>query len=216
MNRRNFIKTGTLLLSVSAIAKISSFGSTKLFAMESEKDDFSIELITDNGEKAIPEIEKLIKENIFTNGIVKYSEYEMTGTQKGDIVYFKNGKLINYKNDSDKLSQKIKEISNDLNLPKIIENPQKIRFYTQSIYSNATKYIVIHNGTIIEELKPTIPTRTYNITGSIGNMNIRTRDNKLRVRESSCQHKTCVKSGSIAKSGEYIVCIPNEIVIMAE
>ncbi len=216
MNRRNFIKTGTLLLSIPALAKLSGFGSSKLFAMGTNVKDFSIEIITDKSDKAISLFETLIKQNFTSNGIIKYSEYEMTGSQNSDIVYFNDGKLINYKTGGDKISQKIKSISNDLNCPDIVENPRKIRFYTQSNISSATKFLVIHNGTVIEEIKPAISFRSINIKGTQGNLSVICKDNKLSVTDSSCRHKTCVKSGSISRAGEYLVCIPNEIVIMAE
>ena len=216
MNRRNFIKTGTLLLSLPAIAKITNFGSPKLFASERTSKNFSIELITDNTENAIPLVEKLINEKFASSGLVKYSEYNIDGAQNSDIIYFDNGKLINYKTSSDTVSTKIREISNTLNFPKVVENPQKIRFSSITPSGAASKFLVIHNGTIIEEIAPSVSTRTINIKGTNGNLSLLSKDRRLSVTKSSCKHKTCIESGSISKSGEYLVCIPNEIVIMAE
>lgn len=216
MNRRNFIKTGSLLISAASITKLTNLGPGKLFSMEQQVKDFSIELITNDSESAIPLIENLIKENILEKGIVKYSEYEINGKQKGDIVYFRNGELINYKNNDDTISLKLKDISKTLELPKNIENPQKIKFYTQSTISKASKFMVIQNGKIIEEVNPSISSKSLKVNGKLGYLSINIKDNKLKVTDSSCRHKTCVKTGKISRSGEYIVCIPNEIVIMAE
>lgn len=216
MNRRKFIKTGTLLLSLPAISKITGFGSPKLFAAQKTSKNFTIELITDKTGQAIPMIEKLINENFLTSGLVKYSEFSIEGSQNGDIIYFDNGKLVNYKTSDDAVSKKIREISDSLNLPNIIDNPQKIRFSSSTPFASAMKYLVIHNGMIIEEIYPGIASKTMEVKGTNGNISLLIKDNKLRVTKSSCRHKTCIASGSISKSGEYIVCIPNEIVIMAE
>ncbi|MFI5144913.1 MAG: NusG domain II-containing protein [Ignavibacteria bacterium] len=216
MNRRNFIRTGTMLLALPAISKITGFGSSKLYAATNTSKKFSIELITDKADKAIPMVEKLINDNFISAGLIKYSEFTIDGAQNGDIIYFDDGKLINYKAAEDGVSKKLREISNKLDLPKAVDNPLKIRFSSTAPSASAEKYLVIHNGTIIEELTPGITSKSIEIKGTNGNLSLLTSDNTLRVTKSSCRHKTCIESGSISKSGEYIVCIPNEIVIMAQ
>ena len=214
MDRRNFLKTSALVLSSAMLAKYS--GTAKLFAQTRRFKDFSIELLTDNTDQAISLVEKLINDNFTYRGVVKYSEFKIEGSQNGDIVYFDDGKLVNYKNGTDMVSQKLKEISNTLELPKLIENPQKIRFYTQQDRSDAKNFLVIRDGTIIDSIKPSVERKEIEVKGTYGNLTLSVRDNKLKVKESSCRHKTCIKSGSISKSGEYLVCIPNQIVITAE
>ena len=216
MNRRNFIKTGTLLLTLPAISKITGFGSSKLFAAPNTSKNFSIELITDNTDKAIPMVEKLISENFSSAGLIKYSEFGINGTQNGDIIYFDNGKLVNYKSAGDGVSKKLREISNILNLPNVVDNPRKIRFSSTAPSTRASKYLVIHNETIIEEITPGIASKSVEVKGTNGNLTLLAKDNTLKVTKSSCRHKNCIESGTISRTGEYIVCIPNEIVIMAD
>jgi len=216
MNRRNFLKTGSILISAAAISKLYGFGSNKLLSNETRIQDFSIELITDDSDKAALLIENLIKDTGIGKGIIKYSEYDLAGIQNGDIVFFNSGKLVNYKDNDDIISRKLREISSQLGLPKIISNAQKIKFYTQTENHKADKFLVIHNNTIIKEIQPSVSEKSYLINGSVGNLSIIVNNNKLRVTESSCKHKTCVNSKSISRAGEYIVCIPNEIVIMAD
>jgi len=216
MDRRNFIKTGTMLLALPAISKIPGFGSSKLFAAQNTSKNFSIELITDDTDKAITMMEKLINDKFTSAGVIKYSEFSIDSVQNGDIIYFDNGKLINYKSSEDDVSKRLREISNKLNLPKVVDNPRKIRFSSTAPSASAEKYLVIHNGKIIEEITPGISSKSIEIKGTNGNLSLLSKDNTLRVTKSSCRHKTCIESKSISKSGEYIVCIPNEIVIMAE
>ena len=46
-----------------------------------------------------------------------------------------------------------------------------------------------------------------------GHMLIRVKDGKIRVVESTCPLKLCVKRGWISKVGEMIVCVPNRVSI---
>jgi hypothetical protein len=216
MNRRNFLKAGTFLLSATALSRINGLGLSQLFTLGSNIKDFSIELIIEDCDKAVPLIESLIKGNLANFRIVKYSEFEIEGRQKGDIVFFNNGKLVNYKESDDVISKQIKTISTDLDLPRVIENPKKIRFYSQGTNADAERFLVIHKNTVIDEIEPTNAGFVRKVNGTIGNVSISVQNKKLRVTESSCLHKTCIKTNPISKAGDYIVCIPNELVIMAE
>ena len=51
------------------------------------------------------------------------------------------------------------------------------------------------------------------VNGAIGECLIRIKDKKVRVIHSQCPQKICVKTGWISKSGEFIICVPNKIVI---
>jgi len=51
------------------------------------------------------------------------------------------------------------------------------------------------------------------IKGAIGEMRVEIKNMKLRVIESSCPNKICIKSGWISKNGEHIACIPNKVLI---
>ncbi|MFQ3675838.1 MAG: NusG domain II-containing protein [Endomicrobiia bacterium] len=45
------------------------------------------------------------------------------------------------------------------------------------------------------------------------NVKIVINSRKVKVTESSCQNKTCIKTGSIKNPGQLIVCVPNKVVI---
>lgn len=55
--------------------------------------------------------------------------------------------------------------------------------------------------------------REIELDGKIGKIKIEIKDMKVRVKESSCPNKICVKTGWISRSGEIIVCAPNEVTI---
>ena len=49
--------------------------------------------------------------------------------------------------------------------------------------------------------------------GKLGTTRVEIADNEVRVLDSPCPLKLCVKSGPISRSGENLVCLPNRVVI---
>jgi hypothetical protein len=54
------------------------------------------------------------------------------------------------------------------------------------------------------------------IEGTQGNMVLEIHGGQVRVIESSCPLKICVKMGAISSPGRAIVCLPNKVVIVIE
>jgi len=144
-----------------------------------------------------------------------FREYSIAGTHTGDIVYVKNNRLVNYKSGTSGITSELREIAKELELPRKLENPACIRFYTQK-EDTASKFLVFHKNILIQSIEPSISRKTYIVSGSKGNLVIETSNNKAKVIESSCAHKTCMSMKSIGRSSEYIVCIPNEVQIVGE
>ena len=57
---------------------------------------------------------------------------------------------------------------------------------------------------------------TISLTGAYGPLTIETAPGKIRVLEVTCPDQTCYKTGWIERSGQVIVCIPNQLVIRLE
>ena len=121
MNRRNFLKAGSFAIGSAAIANIAGASFSKILAATSSgTGGFSIELVTDNEDKAIKLVQDYISGMNFGRGTVNFSEYSSDKPESGDIVLVKSGKLINYKLNSTDEGRGIKEIADSLNLPRII------------------------------------------------------------------------------------------------
>ncbi|NOZ62596.1 MAG: NusG domain II-containing protein [Calditrichaeota bacterium] len=54
---------------------------------------------------------------------------------------------------------------------------------------------------------------TFTVTGAIGETQIAIAGSRVRVLKSDCRQKICVKTGWVSRSGELIVCVPNQVVI---
>ena len=217
MKRRDFFKKSSLAVSALTISGISGSNFKDLFAKNKPgTESFSFELITDQPEEALKLTQEFFIKNEFNNEIIKFSEYPVEGEVYGDIVFVKNGKLINYKNGSDELNSDVRFIADSLSLPKKISNPTRLRFYLSENNSPSEKFLIFHKNILIKTILSNDNNLNLKLNGSKGNVILNIENKKARVISSSCTHKTCVNSGSIAFSGESIVCIPNELLIICE
>lgn len=217
MKRRDFFKTSTAAVSALALPGISAVSFNKLLAGEvSEHGSFSFEIITDRPEDAIKLSERFFKNNSFYDPVIKFSEYSVEGEMNGDIVFVREGKLINYKSDNTDLNNEIRSIAGSLSLPKKLVNPVRIKFYQSGMKAAADRFLIFHKNILIRTLKTDSKNLNLNIEGTKGNILLNIENKKARVINSSCAHKTCINSGSIAFPGESIVCIPNELMILCE
>jgi hypothetical protein len=55
-----------------------------------------------------------------------------------------------------------------------------------------------------------------NVKGPLGTTVIRIADGFAQVIDSPCREKICVKSGKIHSPGEWIACLPNQVLITIE
>lgn len=216
MNRRNFLKISSFAVGAAAITNLSAGTITKALGKNMKSDRFSLELITSDEDKAIKLAENFIDGLNLNKKIVKFSDYRLNNTESADLVYIKNGKLLNYKTGSSDSRRELREIADELNLPRVITNPVRLKFYTQQEESNAKNFLVFHKDKLIRKVKASESNLNLRITGSKGEVVLNVNNRKARVTQASCRHKNCVNSGSISLADESIVCIPNEILILAE
>jgi hypothetical protein len=216
MNRRDFFKKSSLAISTIAIAGGAAGSLNKLLAKNKTNEHFSFEIITDKPVKAIKLAEEFFRASSLDDKIIKFSQYPVEGELFGDLAFVHKGKLLNYKSGTGNINSNLKDIAKSLDLPKKVTNPTRIKFYTADENSAAERFLVFHKGNLVKTITPDGDTFNINVQGSKGNVMINFENNKARVVQSACTHKTCINSGSITLSGESIVCIPNEVLIVGE
>jgi hypothetical protein len=55
--------------------------------------------------------------------------------------------------------------------------------------------------------------QTLAVPGPLGQTEVVIRNHEVFVQASPCRNKICVHSGPIARSGQFIVCVPNQVVV---
>jgi len=55
--------------------------------------------------------------------------------------------------------------------------------------------------------------RIIMVKGKLGESIVKIKRGRVRMEESACPLKLCVKQGYISKQGEEIICVPNRVVI---
>lgn len=77
-------------------------------------------------------------------------------------------------------------------------------------------YVEIRRGNEVVERKPFLPVGEKEILvieGPLGESRVEIVGDKVRMLDSPCPDKTCVRMGCIGTPGQSVVCIPNQIVI---
>jgi hypothetical protein len=175
---------------------------------------FSIEALVNDSEKAAAKIENFIKNNINTKYTIKYSELPFSSGTMGDIVFIHNNNLVDLIHPKYTLASELAEIRKSLALPNYIENPVRIRFYTDNT-GPLKKVFVAQKGKVISTL-PLNKDEEYTYYGKSGKLVVKSADSNFAVIKSECKHQICSRMGRIEKPGDYIACIPNEIQIFSE
>lgn len=213
MNRRNFLKLTGL---VTAAGALTTFNSVSAFSkvLKNAGDNFSIEAIVKDSDYASSLLEEFVKSGNLFSGIIKYSEYPITGEVLGDLVFIKNNNLIDYTKSYDDISIQLQQIRRKLALPSKLDNPVRIRMYRNN-GETAKKIFVAQKGEIISNINPDI-NGSYTYRGKSGKIILSVNNGITSVTGAECKHRICKKMNGIKKAGDYITCIPNELHIFAE
>lgn len=73
--------------------------------------------------------------------------------------------------------------------------------------------VILVDGKMIREFPLDGKEEVLEIQGVRGLSCVEIRQGRLRMKDSACPNKTCVKMGWIAQDGQMICCIPNRVVI---
>ncbi len=87
-------------------------------------------------------------------------------------------------------------------------------YLTLTIYGNraGTATARIRGGNQ-EWVLPLHSESNLTVEGPLGETLIEIRDGKIRVVDSPCPEKICIKTGAISKPGQWIACLPNKVFI---
>jgi len=67
-----------------------------------------------------------------------------------------------------------------------------------------------------ELIYPLNVSRIIDVRGPLGTTVVQIADNRVQILSSPCQEKICVKAGKIHRPGEWIACLPNQVLITIE
>lgn len=54
------------------------------------------------------------------------------------------------------------------------------------------------------------------VQGDRGETVVKVEDNSVRITESACPHKTCIRMGAISTRGQMLICVPNHVAVRVE
>lgn len=213
MKRRQFLtNASTLLLGSLTLPKILSANNFPL--TQTGNAPFSLNLVTDQPDKAIGLVDKFFKNSKSNYGKISFEEIQLTGNHVSDIAFVKNGKLVDFRKETNFFTKELGKISKQLELPKKVTNPKLIKFYNQSPKPEFAN--VFSTGILVDRLALKEDFNSKVIKNSKGEIEFSIQNGKAKITEATCKHKTCLSMGKINKAGESLVCIPNQITIALE
>ena len=83
-------------------------------------------------------------------------------------------------------------------------------FFMGEASAQGTTAVVTLDGERVTEIKLEA---AENESFSVGNVVIEISDGSVRVADSDCPDKTCVKTGKLSECGDVSVCIPNRVAV---
>lgn len=84
--------------------------------------------------------------------------------------------------------------------------------YTRSGHKGG-QTLIVYQGDYIKNEYLLNKDQILKIDGPLGMTQLTVRSGKAFVSESPCPYHFCQKSGTIARAGEMIVCVPNKVII---
>ncbi len=72
---------------------------------------------------------------------------------------------------------------------------------------------IIVNGELVKEAYLIDQNETIAIQGDIGISYIEINSGRVRITDSPCPSKTCIKTGWIEQEGQMICCVPNKVLV---
>jgi hypothetical protein len=67
-----------------------------------------------------------------------------------------------------------------------------------------------------EWVYPLSADRDVSISGPLGQTRIEIRGKSVRIEDSPCPNKTCIAMGAIARPGQWLACLPNQVFVRIE
>jgi hypothetical protein len=204
MNRRNFIKSFSLA-SLGMATRAGLSGTEHAVAFE----DFSLNLITDDSDRAITILEALLAQHLSAYKNLKYSEQILAGSHRADLIVVKNRRVFDYRHSTGELARGLCEAAQNLGLPKTIENPTLMKFHTED-FRLAPKIVhIFGNDILVKSFSLIKDEGAHQIENEKGRMTLVIRNRSAKIAAATCRHKTCVKMGAINAGGQNLLCIPN-------
>lgn len=215
MNRREFIKKGSLYFSGAFVTGMGLL-NTRAFAGTSRGINFSIDVVTHRPDLAIRKIDRLLSRVSLGNHRINFAEYQLPGNHIGDIAFVKSKQLIDFYKNDDPFSVALQETAKALALPKSLENPTLLRFFSDTGGSIPKRVNIFRGNLLINQLSIRKNTAAHRVSGDRGHLDISVNDGYVKIVSASCKHKTCMDLGAIHRPGQSLVCIPNRLSVVIE
>ena len=82
------------------------------------------------------------------------------------------------------------------------------------VYGSGGRAVIEVRGDAQHWVFPLDSTETLEVQGPLGTTTVEISPGSVRVLDSPCPEKICVKTGSISRPGQTIACLPNRVFVV--
>jgi Uncharacterized protein conserved in bacteria len=80
--------------------------------------------------------------------------------------------------------------------------------------ADAAKVVIKAQGG--EYIYPLSSDREIQVPGPLGVTLVEIKDKAVHIEDSPCPNKTCIAAGSVSEAGQWIACLPNQVLVRIE
>ncbi len=92
-----------------------------------------------------------------------------------------------------------------------------ILFFSIRVYGMADNTLYVHIKSESKEwIIPLNTDRMVEVSGPIGITRVWINNGSVRIVDSPCKNKICVRSGAIYRVGQWVACLPNRVMVSVE
>lgn len=215
MDRRRFLKNSAASLSGIAVAGMTGL-LVRPARAQAMAPSFSLGVVTDQPERSIDAITRVLAHARLAPGPVRFEEYRMPGRHVGDMALFRDRHLVDFRRAADPLSRRLTEIAEALGFPRRLDHPAFLKFYAGNPNTQATQALVFQGDLLIDQVSLDQDRAAYPIDGTYGSLTLAIVNRNVKVVGASCTHKTCMNMGRIGAPGESLVCIPARLSVVLD
>ena len=172
---------------------------------------FSLCMVTDQPERSIDLVNQVLHRVRLPAATIRFEEYRIPGRHIGDIAFFRNHQLIDFRQAGGALSEGLASIAKTLGFPRSLDHPVFLKFYAGDHDLQATQAHIFQGNILVDQVSLDTDRPAYVVEGSRGSLTLAVKDRKVQVVGASCKHKTCMNMGRISLPGESLVCIPSRL-----
>ncbi|NNE69459.1 MAG: hypothetical protein HKN29_03740 [Rhodothermales bacterium] len=181
-------------------------------AREARNTFLAVRVLTDRPRLASREATRALERAFGSLGVVSADMYPVPGTHTADATISLPDRLVSPAEPGPE-ADALRMLTRRLDLPRQVSNPVLLTLRIGAPQLPPTQLIarVKASGSQDSTIDLSVDQSGLKVESPHGHVSLEVRGGAVRVRESSCRHRTCESLGWASRPGDELICIPSRI-----